>query len=103
MTTMAQIVAACPKHRQTLLYSATYPDTIGKDATLFVRDAVHVTVETQVSQAQIEQRFYKVPESGRFDAVESLLLHYAPTSALIFCNTKGQLRQSYLSFAQLRL
>lgn len=86
---MAQIVAACPKHRQTLLYSATYPDTIGKDATLFVRDAVHVTVETQVSKAQIEQRFYNVPEAERFEAVESLLLHYAPSSALLFCNTKA--------------
>lgn len=86
---MAQIVEACPKHRQTLLYSATYPDSIDKDATLFVRDAVHVQVETQVSQAQIEQRFYQVPDEDRFDAVVSLLLHYNPTSALLFCNTKA--------------
>ena len=86
---MAQIVAVCPKHRQTLLYSATYPDTIGKDATLFVRDAVHVQVETQVSQAQIEQRFYQVPDEDRFDAVVSLLLHHNPSSALLFCNTKA--------------
>lgn len=86
---MAQIVAACPSHRQTLLFSATYPDSIGKDATLFVRDAVHVTVETQVSAAQIEQHFYKVPEEQRFEAVVTLLLHYNPTSALLFCNTKA--------------
>lgn len=86
---MAQIVAACPTHRQTLLFSATYPDTIGKDATLFVRDAVHVTVETQVSTAQIEQYFYHVPEADRFDAVVNLLLQHNPSSALLFCNTKA--------------
>lgn len=86
---MAQIVAACPPHRQTLLFSATYPDTIGKDATLFVRDAVYVQVESQVSENQIEQRFYQVPETERFDAVASLLLQYEPSSALLFCNTKA--------------
>src|SRR5690606_33089870 len=60
---MAVIVEQCPRQRQTLLFSATYPDTIGKDATLFVRDAVQVKVETQVSSAQIESHFYRVSES----------------------------------------
>lgn len=86
---MRHIVAACPPSRQTLLFSATYPDTIGKDATLFVRDAVHVKVDSQVSAAQIEQHFYDVPESERFEAVVALLLERDPSSALIFCNTKA--------------
>lgn len=86
---MRKIVAYCPARRQTLLFSATYPDSIGKDATLFVRDAVHVTVESQVSQAQIAQHFYHVPEAERFDAVVSLLLTHEPSSALLFCNTKA--------------
>lgn len=86
---MSHIVAACPPRRQTLLFSATYPDTIGKDATIFVQDAVHVTVESQVSAAQIEQHFYEVPETERFDAVVSLLLEHDPSSTLIFCNTKA--------------
>ena len=86
---MERIVAACPPRRQTLLFSATYPDSIGKDATLFVRDAVHVKVESHVSQAQIEPHFFNVPEDQRFDAVVSLLLKYEPSSALLFCNTKA--------------
>lgn len=86
---MAVIVEQCPRQRQTLLFSATYPDTIGKDATLFVRDAVQVKVETQVSSAQIESHFYRVSESERFDAVVTLLQHYQPSSALVFCNTKA--------------
>ncbi len=86
---MSAIVEHCPRQRQTLLFSATYPDTIGKDATLFVRDALQVTVETQVSSSQIESTFYQVPESERFDAVVNLLQHYQPSSALVFCNTKA--------------
>ncbi len=86
---MAAIVEHCPPHRQTLLFSATYPDTIGKDATLFVRDAIEVKVETQVSASQIESHFYQVQESERFDAVVNLLQHYQPSSALVFCNTKA--------------
>lgn len=86
---MSHIVSQCPRQRQTLLFSATYPDTIGKDATLFVQDAVHVKVESQVSANQIASHFYQVTESDRFDAVVSLLNHFQPSSALIFCNTKA--------------
>ena len=86
---MAHIVSQCPRQRQNLLFSATYPDTIGKDATLFVQDAVHVTVESQVSANQIASHFYQVAENDRFDAVVTLLNHFQPTSALVFCNTKA--------------
>lgn len=86
---MSAIVEHCPPHRQTLLFSATYPDTIGKDATLFVRDAIEVKVETQVSASQIESHFYEVQEAERFDAVVTLLQHHQPSSALVFCNTKA--------------
>lgn len=86
---MSHIVAVCPPQRQTLLFSATYPDTIGKDATLFVREAVHVQVESQLSAKQISSHFYQVPEVQRFRAVEQLLLHFQPSSTLIFCNTKA--------------
>lgn len=86
---MSHIVSQCPRQRQTLLFSATYPDSIGKDATLFVQDAVHVKVESQVSANQIASHFYEVAESDRFDAVVNLLNHFRPSSALVFCNTKA--------------
>jgi ATP-independent RNA helicase DbpA len=85
---IAGIVRACPKRRQTLLFSATYPDDIRQATAGFLADPVEVTVEAQHSSSQIEQRFYEIGFDGRDRAVGKLLRHYRPASAIIFCNTK---------------
>lgn len=87
---MAHIVSMCPQQRQSLLFSATYPDSINKDATLFVQHPVHIQVESQLNPTQVAHRFYEVEPSDRFEAVVRLLLHDQPSSALVFCNTKAQ-------------
>lgn len=86
---MAQIVEACPPKRQTALFSATYPDTIGKDATRFVNNAVHIEVDDPFADTAITSEFYEVDAADRFEAVSQLLLFHQPTSALLFCNTKA--------------
>ncbi|GAA5092929.1 ATP-dependent RNA helicase DbpA [Paenalcaligenes hermetiae] len=85
---MSHIEALCPRQRQTLLFSATYPDHVDKDATRFVRDAIHVQVQTELTSVPVQHYFYAVAAEERFDAVVRLLLHHQPTSALLFCNTK---------------
>ncbi|MFB9991185.1 ATP-dependent RNA helicase DbpA [Deinococcus oregonensis] len=85
---IAGIVAACPQPRQTLLFSATYPDDIRRATASFLNDPVEVTVEAQHTGDQIEQRFYEVEAERRDAAVGQLLKHFKPTSALAFCNTK---------------
>ena len=82
-----------PKQRQTLLFSATYPEGIAKLAAQFMRDPVTVKVEAQHAQGQIEQRWYQVQDSERGEAVALLLNHFRPASALAFCNTKAQCRR----------
>ena len=82
-----------PKERQTLLFSATYPEGIAKLAAQFMRDPVTVKVEAQHAGGQIEQRWYQVQDSERGDAVSLLLNHFHPASALAFCNTKAQCRR----------
>ncbi|MBC7469161.1 MAG: ATP-dependent RNA helicase DbpA [Ramlibacter sp.] len=82
-----------PKERQTLLFSATYPEGIAKLAAQFMRDPVTVKVEAQHAGGQIEQRWYQVQDSERGDAVSLLLNHFRPASALAFCNTKAQCRR----------
>ncbi len=85
---IAGIVRACPSRRQTLLFSATYPDDIRQATAGFLVDPVEVTVEARHSASQIEQRFYEIGFDGRDRAVGKLLRHYRPASAIIFCNTK---------------
>jgi len=90
---IAGIVSACPKRRQTLLFSATYPDDIRRATELFLNNPVEVVVEAQHSGDQIEQRFYEVGFDERDAAVGKLLKHFKPVSALAFCNTKVHCRE----------
>jgi ATP-dependent RNA helicase DbpA len=87
------VARQCPKTRQTLLFSATYPEGIAKLAAQFMREPVTVKVEAQHAGGQIEQRWYEVKESERIGAVALLLDHFRPASALAFCNTKAQCRK----------
>ncbi|AMO95093.1 helicase conserved C-terminal domain protein [Collimonas fungivorans] len=87
------IVSACPARRQTLLFSATYPDDIRRASAEFLRDAVEVKVEAQHDTGRIEQRFYEVSYEGRNAAVAQLLNHYKPVSTIAFCNTKIHCRE----------
>ncbi|MBA4264285.1 MAG: ATP-dependent RNA helicase DbpA [Comamonadaceae bacterium] len=86
------VVKRCPKSRQTLLFSATYPEGIAKLSAQFMREPITVKVEAQHAGAQIEQRWYEVNENERLNAVSKLLAHFRPESTLAFCNTKAQCR-----------
>jgi ATP-independent RNA helicase DbpA len=87
---MATVVKQCPKERQTLLFSATYPEGIEKLAKQFMREPVQIKVADTLVQSLIEQRFYEVTRANRFEAVALLLNHFRPISTLAFCNTKLQ-------------
>ncbi len=87
------IVSACPTRRQTLLFSATYPDNIRAASAPFLKDPVEITVQAQHDSSQIEQRFYEVGFNDRNAAVGRLLRHFKPVSALAFCNTKIHCRE----------
>jgi ATP-independent RNA helicase DbpA len=90
---IAGIVSACPSRRQTLLFSATYPDDIRKASAEFLRQPAEVKAEAQHSDTQIEQRFYEVGYDDRNAAVAKLLKHFQPVSTLAFCNTKIHCRE----------
>ncbi|MES2825540.1 MAG: ATP-dependent RNA helicase DbpA [Pseudomonadota bacterium] len=83
------VLAACNSDRQTLLFSATYPDGIKKISSHCQKNPQEVSVESVHSDANIAQHFYELRETDRKDiAVQQLLAHFNPDSAIIFCNTK---------------
>jgi ATP-independent RNA helicase DbpA len=86
------VVKQCPAARQTLLFSATYPEGIAKLSAAFMRQPQEVTLREAHAPAKIRQRFYEVTESQRLHAVSQLLNHHRPVSTLAFCNTKQQCR-----------
>ncbi len=89
---IAKVARQCPKERQTLLFSATYPDGIAKLAAQFMREPLMIKVDAQPASAQIEQHWYEVKDSERLHTVGLLLNHFRPESTLAFCNTKAQCR-----------
>ncbi len=89
---IARVIALCPKERQTLLFSATYPEGVAQLAAKFMREPQTVTLAERHAASKIRQRFYEVSESERLHAVGLLLNHYRPASTLAFCNTKQQCR-----------
>jgi len=92
MEDIAKVVKQCAKDRQTLLFSATYPEGIAKLASQFMRNPQTVTVQAQHSATKIRQVFVQVKEGERLNAVSQVLNHFRPESTLAFCNTKQQCR-----------
>jgi ATP-dependent RNA helicase DbpA len=89
---IATVARQCPKERQTLLFSATYPEGIAKLSQQFLRNPKQVVLEERHEDSKIRQRFYEVTEDERLHAVGMLLNHFRPVSTLAFCNTKQQCR-----------
>jgi ATP-independent RNA helicase DbpA len=97
---IATVTKQCPKERQTLLFSATYPEGIEKLAKQFMREPVQIKVESKPTESLIEQRFYEVTRHNRLATVAQLLNHFRPISTLAFCNTKQQCKDLVISLQE---
>ena len=86
------IIGQTPAQRQTLFFSATFPDDIQAMSARFQQSPERVTVEATHQSLQIDQQFYICPPRGRLDALEKLLTHFRPEAAVVFCNTKQMVR-----------
>lgn len=89
---IAFVASRCPSERQTLLFSATYPEGIARLAARFLRKPQEVKLLEQHAHGKIRQRFYEVAHPARLEAVATLLRHFRPVSTLAFCNTRQQCR-----------
>ncbi|WP_421218885.1 ATP-dependent RNA helicase DbpA [Aeromonas jandaei] len=83
-----RVISHVPRDRQTLLFSATYPEGIAQMSRGVQRNPVEVSVEALHEESAIEQKLYEVPAGQRLDALTWLLSHYQPSSCVVFCNTK---------------
>ncbi|MDE1231072.1 ATP-dependent RNA helicase DbpA [Vibrio aestuarianus] len=87
------IIRETPASRQTLLFSATFPAQIKQIAQRIMREPEMVKVESTHDTSSIQQYFYKVEGTeARDQALELLLLHHQPESAVVFCNTKKEVQ-----------
>jgi ATP-independent RNA helicase DbpA len=83
------IIETMPVNRQTLLFSATYPDTIANITQRVMKSPVMVKAPSTHAESSIKQYFYNAnTDDERMTALRLLLAKYKPESSLVFCNTK---------------
>ncbi len=86
---IAQLVAALPKTRQSLLFSATFPADIRSLSSSLQENPVLIQIaESPQEKLAISQTFYQTTEAGKPAALQALLAHFQPESTVVFCNTK---------------
>ncbi len=93
MNDVIDIVAAAPETRQTLLFSATYPEHIQSLSARFQKEPLFVSIEANVNHSDIEQILYACGETPKVECAVSLLSRFNPPSTLIFCNTKAVVKE----------
>jgi len=87
------IIKHTPRSRQTLLFSATYPNTIKKMCRMIQKEPVTIKVESTHESSVIQQHFYLTTHKNRDDALLALFEHHQPQTAVVFCHTKIQCDQ----------
>lgn len=84
------IINNTPKSRQTLMFSATYPNSIKKMCRSIQRDPKMVKVDAEHKDDIIEQLFYLTNNYQRKETLLAMLAHYQLETTVVFCQTKIQ-------------
>ena len=89
------ILQATPPERQTALFSATMPARIGSIASRHLKNASRVTIAREKLAAgkmpRVRQQVYVVSRAHKTAALGRILDVEDPTSAIVFCRTRGSL------------
>ena len=90
---LAEIIQQTPSRRQTLLFSATYPESLEQLTDEFQRNPAQVRIEQSAPENPIEQRFYEIQPEQRFASVLRLLAANRPQPCIAFCHTRQQCQE----------
>jgi len=84
------IIRRTPKNKQTLLFSATYPDNIKKMSGNIQKNPLFIKTKVANTNKNIEQFFFETKKDNWYEGLHGLLSKYQPQSSIIFCTTKVQ-------------
>ena len=87
---MEDILGQTPGARQTLMFSATWPEAIRTLSKRYQREPEDVRAEVAQSNPDIQELFYEIAPGSAGDAVMALLSEQRPASCIVFCTTKQQ-------------
>jgi len=99
---MREIESYLPKKRTSHLFSATIPEKVRSLSRFFLSDPEFVAMDQETdSPQQIEHVYYMCQASEKENLLARILEFEDPESAIIFCNTKADVRY-VTSFLQRR-
>ncbi|HEY5658487.1 MAG TPA: DEAD/DEAH box helicase [Myxococcota bacterium] len=90
---MREIQSYLPKERQSCLFSATIPEKVRSLSRALLRDPQYLSLsDDQASPQQIEHYFVVTTAQEKEANLQRILEYEDPESAIIFCNTKDDVR-----------
>ena len=85
------ILEQTPKNRQTVMFSATMPDSIAKLMRKHQKNPSRIDVtHEKINTPKIEQHYYELQEHAKSEALARLIDMYNIKLALVFCNTRNR-------------
>lgn len=85
---ISKIISNLPPKRQTMLFSATFPDKIEQLSREILKTPERIIIEDSHSKQTIRQVAYRAETHEKQKILLQIISTYKPRSVLIFCNTK---------------
>lgn len=84
-----EIIKFVPKHRVTMLFSATIGEEIETLCNKYMIDPIKVEINAEeITTDKITQFYYDIESDKKFNLLNKVIYSQVPESGIIFCNTK---------------
>ena len=83
-----EVIRFAPASRQTLLFSATWPEAIAAISGRVQNNPQTIEIDAVDALPAIEQQFFETSQHGKITLLQKLLSQHQPASCVVFCNTK---------------
>lgn len=83
-----EVIRFTPDSRQTLLFSATWPQAIAAISGRVQKAPLSIEIDSVDALPAIEQQFFETSAHGKIPLLQKLLSQHQPASCVVFCNTK---------------
>lgn len=95
-----QIVKQLPEKRQTLLFSATFPDKIQKLAKNLLHNPVEIKIAVSQPAEKIEQKAYLCGNKQKVGLIRHIFEQYPPERVIVFASSKQSVKELTIALKQ---
>lgn len=88
--TVEEIINYMPKERQTLLFSATFPEAVHNLMQRYLHSPITIQTKIYVDKSLLKQVYYELQPRDKFSLLVHLLKTKTPGLAIVFCGTRQE-------------